>query len=47
MFKLIRILIGLSLPILLTWLFFVINPILGIMSTIWFIGLTIYGIKKK
>ena len=34
-------------PILLTWLLFVINPILGIISAIWFTGVFIYGIKKK
>ena len=46
MFMLMKILIGLIAPVLFTALLFLFNPILGVLSTIWFIGVAIYAIKK-
>ena len=42
-----RMIIGLLLPILFGILLFVINPIFGILWTIWIIGLVIYAVKFK
>ena len=47
MITLLVLLVKLSLPILLTVLFFLIHPVLGVISTLYFIGICIYAIKKK
>lgn len=43
----IRIIIGLLLPILFGILLFIINPIFGILWTIWIIGVAIFTLKRN
>ena len=47
MIQIISILLGLIPPILLTVILFLINPILGVLSTVWFTGVAIYAVKKN